>query len=805
MKKILYCLSVYTLSVLPIQAQTHVSGKITDVSANKGVPYVTVQAISLNKKYTTVAASDVLGNFIITVKSNGKYKFVFAAMGYTSDSLIVDINGQDKIDLGQIKLAEGEELKGAVVTARRLIMKDEGDRLVYDVLKDPEAKKLKMSEIMKKIPFMTVDATDGRLKYLNEKFPKITIDGQYNEMINSGRQFPMRLIRGDVMNRIEIIMPKTKDNPGDQPILNIKLERSLPDGYAAEITAKGNSDNEISAGIDVITKFNEVYVSFMYSPGYKYNTVRESNTVKEIFDNSVTVSKQIDSSKVWGNKTSHNFGIGGSYNLTKNDSFRGSISTSVSNDKSYNDALSLSYDGDNTLTNSKMQKSIRTGSTPPELNGVFEYSHEFKNRAYLIFSYNLAQNKDNNDYRIDQSDNANQFINIQNSSEKSSSADQSISMTFRKRYNKSNINFYTKYSDRLYNNSSRIEYNDALNGLNYIDVENEGLDYRQSIFSVRGQVMYMFKYFSFTLALNGENVNNRGTFHNIIETPLNYNEFKISPSLSLIYRTPDRTRIILSYDKNTLRPNINYLNPFENQSDPNNIFKGNPELKSEISHNFRFSVNKTFNEKLNMNLESGFALIDNAIEQYTSLNENNISITSYNNIAQRKEFAAALTLSLKPYKWLYISNDIQLSYNIYKNTLTNFFNKTHRFSNRLYLRFTISQKTTISANFNVLSTGNRSQTAKIKYYTNSSFYFSRAIINEKLFASIYITDPYKSNHRYSTIIGDELFRITSTREAPGRVIGFSIRWNFGRLKERQNLVNTPEVAPDMVRPSLITK
>ncbi len=805
MKKFLYCLIVYTLSVLPIQAQTHVSGKITDVFSNKGVPYVTVQAINLSKKYTTVAASDVLGNFLITIKNDGKYKFVFAAMGYTSDSLLVDINGQDKIDLGQIKLAEGQELRGAVITARRLIMKDEGDRLVYDVLKDPEAKKLKMSEIMKKIPFMTVDATDGKFKYLNEKFPKITIDGQYNEMINSGRQFPMRLIRGDVMNRIEIIMPKTKDNPGDQPILNIKLERSLPDGYAAEITAKGNSDNEISAGIDVVTKFNKVYVSFMYSPGYKYNTIRESNTVKEIFDNSVTVSKQIDSSKVWGNRISHNFGIGGSYNLTKNDSFRGSISTSVSNDKSYNDALSLSYDGDNTLTNSKIQKSIKTGSNPPKLDGVFEYAHEFKKRAYLIFSYNLAQNKDNNDYRIDQSDNANQFINIQNSSEKSSSVDQSISMTFRKRYNKTILDCYTRYSNRLYNNSSRIEYNDALNGLNYIDVENEGLDYRQSIFSARGQVMYMLKYFSFTITLTGENANNRGTFHNIIETPLNYNEFKISPSLSLIYRTPDRTRIILSYSKNTLRPNINYLNPFENQSDPNNIFKGNPELKSEISHNFKFSANKMFYEKLNVYLESGFALINNAIEQYTSLNEDNISITTYNNIAQRKEFAAALTLSLKPYKWLYISNNIQFFNNTYKNNLTNFFNKTHRFSNCLYLGFTISQKTTISANFNVLSTGNRSQTEKVRYYTNSSFYFSRAIINEKLFASIYITDPYKSNHRYSTIIGDELFRITSTREAAGRVIGFSIRWNFGRLKERQNLVNTPEVAPDMVRPSLITK
>ena len=49
------------------------------------------------------------------------------------------------------------------------------------------------------------------------------------------------------------------------------------------------------------------------------------------------------------------------------------------------------------------------------------------------------------------------------------------------------------------------------------------------------------------------------------------------------------------------------------------------------------------------------------------------------------------------------------------------------------------------------------------------------------------------------------FRMMSTKETPGRMFSLSVRWNFGRLKEKQALVKSPSAAPDLVRPSLITK
>ncbi len=605
------------------------------------------------------------------------------------------------------------------------------------------------------------------------------------------------------MNRIEIILPKTKDNPGDIPIINIKLEKNLPDGYAAEISAKGTSDNDLSNSYDLITKLNRVYLSLFYSLDYKYTKKRENNKIRETLDNSVIISKQVDSSKAWGNKMSHNLGIGSSYSPTKYDNLRGSLSTSILNENTYRDALSVFYDYNN-VTSIKTNKSHGINRIPPKLNGNFAYSHYFKNKDILVFSYNLSHDNNKNNIILKELTNDNQ-IDIRNNSENSSSLNHSIGLSFLKRYKKNIFEISAEYLNRIYYNSSRVEYNDALTDLDFINVEAEGLDYRQSILSFRSRFNHAFKKFYLDIVLLGEDVATKGVFHNINETNLDYHEFQIAPTINIIYRTSDRTRVTLSYDKRSFRPNIYYLNPYENQSDPYNIVKGNPELKSEISHNFRLSLNKTFHERININFQCGVALVNNAIEQYTSMENNNISITTYKNIADKKEIASSLSISLIGYKKFYISNRAQFVYNSYTNDLTNFHNKTQRFANSTALSLNISKGIRLSADFSVFSSGNLSQTKMIKYYTKSSVNISSTLIKDKLFINIGIIDPYKNYRKHLNTIGDESFRIMSTKETPGRMFSLSVRWNFGRLKEKQSLVKSPSTAPDLVRPSLITK
>ena len=131
-------------------------------------------------------------------------------MGFMTDSLVVETDVKD-LNLGKIALIEGETLAGTTVKARKVVMKVEEDRLVYDVSKDLDAGKVKMMDIMKRIPFMAINPKSGNLSYLDENITNITINGQKNNLISGGRQHPMKLIKGDYMKEIEVILPNTGD------------------------------------------------------------------------------------------------------------------------------------------------------------------------------------------------------------------------------------------------------------------------------------------------------------------------------------------------------------------------------------------------------------------------------------------------------------------------------------------------------------------------------------------------------------------------------------------------------------------
>lgn len=169
-------------------------GQVTHkVSGKTTVPYVMIQVCRDSATIVTTVASDYAGSFQVSLPENVLYVFKFHAMGYESDSLRIEVKNED-INIGEIVMKEGQLLDEAVVSSRLMVMRNESDRLVYDVTKDPEAKNSKMMNIMQKIPFMKINPATGKLSYLNGLIGQILINGRPSEVINTRREFPMRFI-----------------------------------------------------------------------------------------------------------------------------------------------------------------------------------------------------------------------------------------------------------------------------------------------------------------------------------------------------------------------------------------------------------------------------------------------------------------------------------------------------------------------------------------------------------------------------------------------------------------------------------
>jgi outer membrane receptor protein involved in Fe transport len=70
----------------------------------------------------------------------------------------------------------------------------------------------------------------------------------------------------------------------------------------------------------------------------------------------------------------------------------------------------------------------------------------------------------------------------------------------------------------------------------------------------------------------------------------------------------------ISYTQRITRPLIWYLNPWINQSDPKNIYTGNPDLEPELNHATELGFSTRTTKGLNINTAFYWRLTDNAIE-----------------------------------------------------------------------------------------------------------------------------------------------------------------------------------------------
>ena len=209
-------------------APVSVVGSVVDKDDGRPVELANMAVLDADNKIVAVCATDSYGEFRLSIHK-GEYTLSISFVGYETWEKPLECKDND-IDLGQIRLKRSKEsIAGSVVTSKTLIRR-EADRIVYDVLEDPDAGKLNMAAFMSKIPGLKKAVRNGNLEYKGEAVKKILIDGRTNPMINEGRQYPMDFIRADYMSKIELVLPGSPEYGNSEPVLVVSLSRPFPFG-----------------------------------------------------------------------------------------------------------------------------------------------------------------------------------------------------------------------------------------------------------------------------------------------------------------------------------------------------------------------------------------------------------------------------------------------------------------------------------------------------------------------------------------------------------------------------------------------
>jgi hypothetical protein len=138
------------------------------------------------------------------------------------------------------------------------------------------------------------------------------------------------------------------------------------------------------------------------------------------------------------------------------------------------------------------------------------------------------------------------------------------------------------------------------------------------------------------------------------------NYLKVFPSVNLQYAVSDKNQVNFSFRKSITRPQFDYLDPFLIFIDQFNYFRGNPNLKPQISNSYEFSY--SYNQELFLtgsytNIKNGFSSI------YLKNKGTNYLTSSYENLAHFDNFSFNLNYNKKVIKKLMTFLNASVFYN----------------------------------------------------------------------------------------------------------------------------------------------
>lgn len=138
------------------------------------------------------------GVYRLTLKTEG-YQEVLRTVHPTVENPVVK--------LGEIPMRILQEIDKVVVTGERSFVRNTAKGFVYDVVSDPDAKKLKINEFFGKVPGVWNDQSKGNIIYEDNRKYLILINGKKHAMISASRQYAMNHIQAGHMKTIEVMDP----------------------------------------------------------------------------------------------------------------------------------------------------------------------------------------------------------------------------------------------------------------------------------------------------------------------------------------------------------------------------------------------------------------------------------------------------------------------------------------------------------------------------------------------------------------------------------------------------------------------
>lgn len=772
-----------------------IKGQVVDSLTNETVPYATLSIALQNnpQKSLLLLACDIDGNFEASLKSAGKYILSMQSIGKKPAQKKFTLSaGKTTLNLGKLYMIDdNQRLDEVTVVAQKPLVKVEIDKLTYSLQDDPESQTNNTLDMLRKVPMITVDGNDEIQLQGSTNF-KIYVNGKPSNMLSNNPSDVLKSMPASSVKDIEVITdPGAKyDAEGVGGIINIITTKNLFQGYTGTVRASASTLGRFGGGAYVSAKYGKFGITANYNYNYNNSPWNESYSIREDYGTDSRAGSVLNQSGRSKNQGPFQFGyLEGSYEIDSlnlitvgANLFRGDNTS-----KTEYAVEMLGRNGSELLPSYSYNRNSRSTSVFGSTDINVDYQHSTHKKGELLtLSYRFSQSPNNSesytelldvvDYPL-MSDYPQWTINDAATNEHTFQFDYTTP-TWKNHTLEAGVKYIYRGSD---SETDRRYYRDSIQDWESVYDANSDFRHNQHIYSAYLGYAMKFGKLGTKFGVRGE-----GTSLNVkyaYDPSMNFktNYFDVVPNLTLSYQITQAQQVRVGYNMRIRRPGIRYLNPYINDTDPLNISYGNPNLDSEKSHNIRLNYS-IFTQKFNMNFSGNYRFVNNSIEQYTWVNDQGISETTYGNIGRTRSVGAFLYASYSPIAMLRIFTNAGMNYEKLQSTEGNLANDG--FSGRVFAgaQLTLPKDFRIDLNGGYFSPRiNLQGKSSAMYFTGISL--NKSFFDKKLTVSLSCNNPFWKTIKMESNTADETFNMKTVSYNHARDFRLSVSYRFGSLKD----------------------
>jgi outer membrane receptor protein involved in Fe transport len=769
-----------------------VNGKVLDLKNKEAIPFVNISLFNnADSLHPKSFQTDAYGVFSIKNLPLSIYKIQFSFIGYQTKviSKITLENSKSVINLGDVFLNnDSKMLNEVLIEYKKPIVEIQDDKIVYNVGQSISAEGSVATDILKNVPMVTVDI-DGKATIAGKRNTRIFIDGKPSDYSASSIGDLLSILPSDAIESIEVITdPSSKFDADGDGIINIVLKKGIKVGLSGNVSSRVGTQGNHNTGAFLSTK--QTKYTFSANAGYNH-AVRlydASSNRSNFFADTTFYNKQSNNSR--RRSDGFNTRLGGSYQIDSAQnlkfSFRGG----------FNNALSISNADNLYLNEQSIEQTLRTQSNKTGGNNFdyvidADYNLNGKNQTKYTLGTNFSKNSSNSNrdysrsvFNPDGTPRSNPSLQLNDNK----SLGHNLDLNFD--YDKGFSFLNTELEAGLKTSFNRSDESQAVQSYDYNLQDyifnpslTNAFNFHQDVYA--GYASARFRLQKWSLRFG-----NRVEFTQVSFIQESNPNVKINPYLSLFpsfalnRSLNNKYSIGVNYSRRVSRPRQSDLNPIIDDSDPQNLKYGNPDLIPSYTDQYELNFN-VFSKDWSVSPRVSYSSSNKIIERVKTVSSDGSSITTYQNLANSSALNFNVFGNYRPSKNKTFNAGFTLSKINYTSSVNKKYNRNGiNIRSNVGINYSFKKNLTFEANLNYIK--NTAAQGVSRGSIETQFGFKQNFFKNKMGFRFTAVDPFTQRNTTTILEGPNFYQESySVRKTRNFLVSLSYR--FTKLQKAGSL------------------